>query len=105
MINRLFMIATTLLISGFQTIIHAARSDPFSQPGRHARKRLAHPIIKGIVRQGERFGALLAHGREIEIVVEGDIFASYRVKQVNQQQVFLLRGAQQVILTLEEKED
>lgn len=105
MIKALFIIATTLLITASVTIIHAARSDPFSRPGRHAGKRLAHPMLKGIVRQGERCGALLAHGRETEIVFEGDNFASYTVKQVDQQQVCLIRGAQQIILTLEEKKD
>lgn len=95
----------TIMIMGKVNIVQAIRLDPFSLPRCHARKSLAHPTLKGIVRQGQCCGALLVQGQKTKIVFAGDIFAGHAVVSVDQQNVCLTRGNQQITLTLEEKED
>lgn len=103
--NRRALIITVFLVMKWIVIAQAVRVDPFSLPRRHARKSLNHPKLKGIVRQGQRCGALLAQGQKAKIVFAGDAFAHYTVVRVDQQNVCLTQGSQQITLTLDEKEN
>lgn len=93
------------MVTSCVIVVQADRSDPFSLPLRYAKKSLAHPQLKGIVRQGQRCAALLARGQKTKIVFAGDTFGSYTVKKIDQQHVCLTRGADQITLILEKKEN
>lgn len=79
--------------------------DPFCLPRCITKntKKLSFSLL-GIVREGDRFGALIGHNKQSTIVFAQDIIVGYTVAQVTSEYVRLVREDEQIIVKLEHDE-
>lgn len=92
------------IFTSFASALEVLNRDPFCLP--HLVTKAAqdqHFVLQGIVRQGNRYGALLRHGKESSVVFIDDTCDGYMVTDVTLNQICLVQGAKRIVLKLEQE--
>lgn len=92
------------IFTSFASAVDVLSRDPFCLP--HFSTKAAqnqHFILQGIVRQENKYGAVLGYGKESTVVFVDDTCEGYVVIDVTQNEVCLMQGAKRLVLKLEQE--
>jgi len=103
---RLVLISCFITLSSQATMPKKAKiRDPFFLPVREQHNNLENkePSLRlvGIVKSGNKIGALINNHKRVGIVFKGGLFDGYTIENISHNDVVLVRGKKSKILALE----